>query len=100
MPEAVDLASYRKSPENLNSDGGDGTSEGMEARVKSLESKFDRIETGLTTIIKDVAEIKGRVANMPSTWNMIAIFSGLTALMLGGTGALFALLRYIAASPQ
>jgi hypothetical protein len=46
-------------PARLPSDGGDGTFDGMEARVKALEDDMKKI-------LQDTAEIKGMLRTAPS----------------------------------
>lgn len=46
----------------LKSGGGDGTSGGMEARVKALEDKFDRMDGKLDAILLDLATMKASLA--------------------------------------
>lgn len=70
----------------LQSGDGGGTSGDMEARVTSLERRFDRFEAKLDSLIKDVAEVKGRVSAMPSTWQLVGI-------VLAVLGAAFAIIR-------
>lgn len=69
MPEAISLADHRA----LKSGGGDGTSGDMEARVKSLEDNFVKMDSKLDTILAevrsahtDVAYLKGKAEGMPS----------------------------------
>lgn len=72
----------------------------MEARVKRLEDGLQRIETLLVELDKgqrsfgvDLAYLRGRVENLPSTWAMItAIMAGQIAL----AGILIAALRLTA----
>ena len=71
----------------LQSGDGGGTSDGMEARVTSLEKRFDRFEAKLDSLIRDVAEVKGRVSAMPSTWQLVGI-------ILAVLGAAFAIIRF------
>lgn len=53
-------------PEPLNSGGGGGTFDAMEARVTALEKKFDKIESKLDLIVTDMAYIKGKIEGLPS----------------------------------
>jgi hypothetical protein len=51
----------------------------MEHRVAALEKGFERIEGKLDGLVKDVAELKGRVNAMPTTMQLllfvVAIFT-------------------------
>jgi hypothetical protein len=71
----------------LKSGDGGGTSGGMDARLSALESRFDRFEAKLDTLIKDVAEMKGRISAMPSTWQLLG-------MILAIMGASFAIVRF------
>lgn len=68
-------------------------------RVATLEKSFDRLDGKIDGIVRDVAEIKGKISNMPSTWQMIGVFGGLVGLLLAGSGVLFFVIRYIEAKP-
>ena len=50
----------------LQSGGGGGTFDGMEARVSAMEKRFDRFEAKLDTLVTDTAEMKGRLMALPS----------------------------------
>lgn len=67
----------------------------LEARVSSLEKRFERFESKLDGLIKDVSEIKGRIANMPSTWQMIGITATMIGMVLAGSAGLLAILRHL-----
>lgn len=67
-------------------DGG-GTSGIMEARVGRLEEDMKEIKSDLKSLLRDVAEIKGRVASLPSTWQLIT-------LVLGIFGSAFVIVRF------
>ena len=62
----------------LASGGGGPQGPDMDARMTRLEEQFSRIETllrgvddRLRKVETDIAELKGRVANLPSTWAMV-----------------------------
>lgn len=55
----------------LPSGGGGGTYEDMEARVKRLEEDGKDIRSDLKAIRLDLAEMKGRLNSMPTTWQMV-----------------------------
>jgi hypothetical protein len=86
----------------------------IEARLKVLEARSERLETGFqrmevgfarleeklshvasrddlsrveARLLSEVAEIRGKVANLPTTWNIIAI---LAALLFGIAGLVYA----------
>lgn len=93
MAEPYTLSKHPRFGPSLKSGGGDGTSGGMETRVKALEDKFDKIDSKLDGIVKDAAEIKGRLSSMPSTWQVVGICASMLALALAGGGAMLALVR-------
>lgn len=52
---------------HLQSGGGGGTFNGMEARVKALEDGMSDIKSDLKAIRNDLAYLRGKVDSMPST---------------------------------
>jgi len=72
-----------KTPSALKGGGGDGTFDGMEVRVTRLEKQFDKIDGKLDTLVRDVAEMKGRVNAMPTTWQMVGFVVALTVGIFG-----------------
>ena len=52
-----------------NPDGGDngGMPPDLDARVKALEARTSEIGVDVRAVIKDVAEIKGKISQMPTT---------------------------------
>lgn len=66
----------------LHGGGGGGTFDGMESRVAKLEKSFDKIDGKLDSLIKEVAEMKGRVSAMPTTWQLIGLVLGIMAATL------------------
>ncbi len=53
----------------------------LEEIVRRIDAKLDRIEGRLDTLSAEVAELRGIVRNLPSTWAMItAIIGGQVAL--------------------
>lgn len=88
MAEKVtDLSEYRSSlspvqrPPLKGGDGG-GTFDHMEARVAKLEKSFDKIDGKLDSLIREVAEMKGRLSAMPTTWQLIGLVLGIMAATL------------------
>lgn len=57
----------------------------MERRVASLETDLKEIKADLKALVKDAAEIKGRVSQIPTTFQVltwfVAVAIGLTALV-------------------
>jgi hypothetical protein len=69
----------------LQSGGGGGTFDRMEARVKALEDRSDRVDGKLDALIRDVAEIKGKLSNMPGYPGLFVVcgtLAGLVALII------------------
>ena len=56
---------------SLSGSGGDGTSGIMEQKVAVLESDVKEIKADLKILIKDVAELKGKVSHLPATLQML-----------------------------
>lgn len=68
----------------------------MEARVASLEADMKEVKTDLKRIGLDVAEIKGRVSNLPSTLQIVFIQAALTLSTFGIAAAtMFALVKLL-----
>jgi len=59
----------------------------MEARVAALEEGMKRIEPKLDALVKDLAEVKGRIGAMPTTWQLMG-------MILAIMGASFAIIRF------
>lgn len=59
----------------------------LEARVTRLEKQFDKLDGKVDTLVRDVAEIKGRINAMPTTWQLVGL---IIAIM----GASFAIIRF------
>jgi archaellum component FlaC len=86
--------------DNLVGGSGSPHDRGMEARVQRLEDMLQRVEALMKSVDDqlrrveiELAELKGRVATLPSTWAMVTT-------IVGGQGAfaavLLALLRFAA----
>jgi len=73
-------------------DGGDngGMPPDLDARVKALEARASEIGVDVRAVIKDVAEIKGKISQMPTTFQMQAWFVGVS---LGLVALVFAVAR-------
>ena len=73
-------------------DGGDngGMPPEPDARVKALEARTSEIGVDVRAVIKDVAEIKGKISQMPTTFQMQAWFVGVS---LGLVALVFAVAR-------
>ena len=97
MADPVQIERYRRP---LQSDDGGGTSDDMEARVKLLEYRageaekgFARLEGKIDTLVKDVSEIKGKVSNLPTAWQIFGVIVGTIALLLGSVAVTAAVFR-------
>ncbi|MFP3542395.1 hypothetical protein SB748_02830 [Rhizobium sp. SIMBA_035] len=55
-------------PSGLKSGGGDGTFDGMEARVTRLEGDMTEMKGDLKSLLKSSAEIKGKIDSLPSAY--------------------------------
>jgi len=75
--------------------GRDGVDNGgmppdFDARVKALEARTSEISVDVRAVIKDVAEIKGKICQMPTTFQMQAWFVGVS---LGLVALVYAVAR-------
>jgi hypothetical protein len=78
----------RKLEAALKSGGTGGTSGGMDdGRITRLEKAFDKIDAKLDGLVRDVAEVKGRVSAMPATWQLLGMIFAIMA-------ATFAFVRF------
>ncbi len=73
-------------------DGGHngGMPPNLDARVKALESRTSEMSVDVKALIKDVAEIKGKIGQMPTTFQMQAWFVGVA---LGLVALVFTIAR-------
>lgn len=67
--------------------GGDGTGDGINKRLDRLEAQMEKQNTKFENLQKDIAEIKGRLSAMPTTWQLVAL---IFAIM----GAAFAIIKF------
>ena len=96
MSNVSRLGDYQKkapsSQPDLKGGSGDGTFDGMEARVTALEKRLDKFEGKLDTLISSVAELKGRVSASPTTWQLLGI---MITTWAAGAAIVFALTRAV-----
>jgi hypothetical protein len=73
-------------------DGGDNgdVPPDLETRVKTLEARTSEIGVDVRALMKGVAEIKGRISQMPTTFQMQAWFVGAS---MGLVALVFAVAR-------
>jgi hypothetical protein len=65
--------------------GGSGPRDpGTEARLSILELAVDEIRTELRGIRVDLAEIKGRLSNIPTTFQLVFMQAGLILAIFAG----------------
>lgn len=57
--------------ETLKGSGRGGTFDPMEPRVAALEKAFEKMDSKLDILIRDVSYLKGKVDAMPSTLQLI-----------------------------
>lgn len=70
--------------------GNGGMPPDLDARVKALEARTSEIGADVRNLIKDVAEIRGKISQLPTTFQMQAWFVGVT---LGLVAPVFAVAR-------
>jgi hypothetical protein len=75
----------------LQEGGGGGTFDDMEARVARLEKDMGEVRSDLKAVRVDIAEIKGKLSNMPTTFQLIGLVLAIMAatfaiVRLGGAG--------------
>ncbi len=62
----------------------------LDTRVKIIEARTSEIGADVRSLIKDVAEIRGKISQMPTTFQMQAWFVGVS---LGLVALVFAMAR-------
>lgn len=50
-----------------------------------METRVIELEKAVTAIRIDLAEIKGKLSHMPTTWSLVIIIVGLIFTVMGGT---------------
>lgn len=75
-------------------DGGDGGSHdsGMEARVTRLETDLRDLKSDVKGARLDLAEIKGRLSQMPTTFQLLTWFMTVAVALVGLT---FAIAKFV-----
>lgn len=108
MADIVDLDPIRRRQQRARlADGGGGGDDGgmLDQRVAALEAdmrevkgilgriekKLDQFDDRLRRVELDVAEMKGRVAQLPTAWTLL---TGGAGLILATFGFAFALVRF------
>jgi hypothetical protein len=64
----------------------------LDARVKALEARTSEIGVDVRALIKEAAEIKGKISQMPTTFQMQAWFVGVS---MGLVALVFAVARAV-----
>ena len=68
--------------------------ERVEARLDRVEARLDRVEQILERVVVDLAELRGKVSQLPTTWQLVTWITGLnTGLALGIAGLVYAVAR-------
>lgn len=79
---ASDAAKDARSVErSLKDGGGGGTFDGMEARIASLEKRFDRLEDKVDKVGLDLATVKGEVSRLPGYPGLFVICATLVGIV-------------------
>jgi hypothetical protein len=68
----------------------------LEARVAHLEEDVKDLMTDMKTVVKDLAYLRGRVENLPTTWILLTSIAASQAALLGFT---FTMLRFLMPHP-
>jgi hypothetical protein len=76
-------------------DGAGSRGLGMEARVKALEDDMHEIKGDLRRLALDVAEIKGRVLNLPTAVQLMFMQAGLIIAIFAGAFGLLKLVGHV-----
>lgn len=72
----------------------EGRMDRVEARLERVEVRLDRVEQILERVVVDLAELRGKVSQLPTTWQLVTWITGLnTGLALGIAGLVYAVAR-------
>jgi len=77
--EQLKQASERAETGLAGGDGGDRTG-GMD-----ITRRVEKLEEAVFAIRIDLAEIKGKLSHMPTTWSLVIIVIGVVFTVMGGT---------------
>jgi len=92
-------------PDEVNSGGEFPKDAGLEARVAAVAARLDRLETAIEELRKELqafrlefiefrAEMRGRLTNVPTTFQIAFMLAAFTvATFIGATGLSLAILR-------
>ncbi len=103
MAEPINLDDFRPGageaevgkPIKRSGGGGGGDMSDIDARVKRLEDQSKEVGGDLKAIRIDLAEVKGKLSAMPSTWQIITICAALIGIVIASGGGLLAIMRAI-----
>lgn len=100
ITDGTTFFSSAETGEALKGGGGGGTFDDMETRVKLLEFRAEQTEkllakmdSKLDGLVKDVSEIKGKVANAPTVWTIWQTNAALLATVVAVAIGTVALLK-------
>lgn len=74
--------------DELDRRGGGGYDGGMDdvlRRIGSLEGEMKEMKADVKGLSRDVSEIKGKLSNMPTTFQMMTWFVGVSVTLIGLT---------------
>ncbi|MGE0154778.1 MAG: hypothetical protein AB7R90_19330 [Reyranellaceae bacterium] len=75
-------------PERLTGGRDGGDDGGMNARLDRLEKRADGFDAKLSQALVDLAEIKGRLSNLPTTFQVMTWFVGVAIGLVALTFAI------------
>ena len=55
----------------------------LERDVGDIKETLKRLEPALTGLVSNVAEVKGKISNMPTTWQLIGLVVAIMAATFG-----------------
>lgn len=65
----------------------DGTLIRLESKIDRIEARLDRVEARMDQFATDLAELKGRVSQLPTVWQLMG-------MIIAVFGLAFALIRF------
>jgi hypothetical protein len=95
----------RTMPDEVSGGGGPPRDQSLETRVSAVKARLDRVETAIEELRKELqgfrlefiefrAEMRGRLTNIPTTFQIAFMLAAFTvATFIGATGLSLAILR-------
>ncbi len=88
------MTAARRAQVGVESGGRGPYDPGMEARIVALEGDVKEIKGDVKRLAIDMAEIKGRLSQMPTTVQLVTLVFSIFGAAIALLGGVFAVLRF------